>query len=507
MKSLLHCVWTGPSFPYALKIFIINWVTCFRRSQSNFQLVLWTTKDSYNELTKYLKQGIGNHIDILNWSKCIPGIDIEFNIVTISGCKFYIAEVDELLTKCPYSLKSVIKVCKQHRRFTTISNIARVLALDHCGGIYTDIDYLTPRDDGYFPKSLKELIDVFASCSTIDFYLPVISSKSRVLIENQCMILPPERIGSLTPLLDKMAHDVARDADVIMDEAHEYATFLDNAKAKELNKSMFTDGFFRELLMAYKNRDYTAFKNANADIFKHEYMYKFIRRGGIAITDYRPILTDGGLHESYQVTSEDTYSIVGEFFYQHLNRRSFPLQLKEDELSAEYSRIFWIRFKQFFNTEDMDQQFSFKDQAGDFQGMYSWANPGYSRLQQLEKSVKFIEDRYIKKCLNKQILEDYIAELEKAGKSNNEEVMASFLAFLADKIHKLPRDFLTKKIVRRYLREIYAIAFMKTRSKGSGIKDMTVTAINRPQFIPLKKHIDPEKDILIFDDLNIFTTC
>ncbi len=63
MKSLLHCFWTGGSFPYSLRSFIIMWVKYLRNSNSEFQLVLWVTGDTYKAISEYLEKGLGNRLN------------------------------------------------------------------------------------------------------------------------------------------------------------------------------------------------------------------------------------------------------------------------------------------------------------------------------------------------------------------------------------------------------------------------------------------------------------
>ncbi len=79
MKSLLHCFWTGSSFPYGLRTFIKTWITYLRKSNSEFQLIVWLTPDSYTATSDYLAKGLGNRIESDVWNKCFPGIDIEFS--------------------------------------------------------------------------------------------------------------------------------------------------------------------------------------------------------------------------------------------------------------------------------------------------------------------------------------------------------------------------------------------------------------------------------------------
>ncbi len=270
MKSLLHCLWTGPTFPYSLRNFIKNWVAFFSSSKSEFELVLWLTEDSFHALEEYLTQGVGNVFDASAWSQCMAGVDIEFNRVKISYNKFYIAMIEPLLARYPTTLTSLFRILHENKRYTTVSNIGRVIVLDVCGGIYTDIDYLTPNYQQRFPKNIKILMTVFNNYSKIGFYVSVRRYNNTLLAENQCLILDPKKIGSLTPLLRKIALKAASIIDKIAVESKNNMDFLENKHAIELNKSLFTSPEHNELVQAFREKDVRCFNYANSQIFKDE---------------------------------------------------------------------------------------------------------------------------------------------------------------------------------------------------------------------------------------------
>ncbi len=154
----------------------------------------------------------------------------------------------------------------EHKRYTIISNIGRIIAINTCGGIYTDIDFLNPDYDKKIPVSMYEVLRVFEHCSTIDFYLSTADMKDRTVIENQCMLLSPEKIGMLTPLLNEMAEKLTSHSAEILKEAQQYAILMRNPITKSLNRSTFRG----DLLMAYKSKDYSAFCNVNKEIYKDQ---------------------------------------------------------------------------------------------------------------------------------------------------------------------------------------------------------------------------------------------
>lgn len=69
--------------------------------------------------------------------------------------------LDSLLINRSPIFPKVIKVLHTHKYYTSISNVARLLIVNACGGIYTDVDYLYPNFAITFPKEISELLSVF----------------------------------------------------------------------------------------------------------------------------------------------------------------------------------------------------------------------------------------------------------------------------------------------------------------------------------------------------------
>ncbi len=387
MKSLLHCLWTGPTFPYSLRKFIKNWVAYFSSSKSEFELILWLTEDSFHALEEYLIQGVENSFDASRWSRCMPGIDVEFNRVSMNYNKFYIALVEPLLARYPTTLTSLFRILHENKRYTTVSNIGRVMLLDACGGIYTDIDYLNPNYQQRFPKNMKILMTVFNNYSRIGFYVSVRRHNNALLAENQCLILDPKKIGSLTILLRKIALKAASIMDKIAVESRNHMDFLENKRTIELSKSLFTSPEHNELAEAFKEKDVRHFNYVNAQIFKDErFQSEAYNYDNGKLESSRPLLVHGTLHNSYLITGKLTYNFVIDYYQENLKRYA---------VSSTIDFVYGVFFS-FFNQRDIENQFEFKDTVTDSHvGMYSWANPGFSRLSTLKETILKMEERYI----------------------------------------------------------------------------------------------------------------
>ncbi len=496
MKPMLHCLWTGPSFPYGVRSFIKRWVTYLRHSKSDFELVLWVTDDSLTALESFLKSGLGNCLESGGWKRCMAGCDVLFKKASINLCTFYIARCEEQLAKYPADLKTMFNLLYKGKRYTTVSNIGRLMAVNACGGIYTDIDYLSPVEGTYFPQNMLSIIDIFEHCSKIEFYLPTIDLRKKCLIENQCLILAEQSIGRLTPLIRDMSQQMISQFATICAETKDNATFASHPITKDLNKSKFMDGLFRDLLEAYKARDSTAFDQINKEIFKNEY-YEGVSLGitGYAVKGKVPMLIEGDRHDSYRETGKATYSIVATFFNDNLRTNLY-----------EYTYRYWSVFLMFFDKKVTESQFVFKDKSGELCGMYSWANPGYSRLRALENSARTFEKKYIekKRLILKSLLVFFFEKVEIECHSFLEEGRMKIFDCLCNAALGLKRNYLTPEIARGLLKDFLSIAFIQVSIAPAQSGMVATDILNEDEFIQLKEIIDPDIDVLNYEDIKAF---
>ncbi len=502
MKSLLHCLWTGPAFPYALRVFIKNWVRHLRQSKSDFQLVVWMTDDSYDAASNYLSKGIGNVIDQKGWSRCMPGVRVLFNKATINFSSFYIAMCEPELAHYPSTLQAMVKMFQAGKRFTTIGNIGRLMALNACGGIYTDIDYLNPRPETKFPKNIDTIINVFNGCSKIEFYLATIYLKHGVLIENQAIILHPYYIGALTPLLRLMAKELAGNFEDIYIETQNNYDFIENPKSKNLNKSMFTKGSHKKLIKAYKDRSFNDFNQANLEIFKGVTAKYIINSEGV-LEEHNPALGSlGHMHHGYKKTGLHTYKIVAKFFVRNL----------QNTMVKDYSIHRWSKFTQYFSEKDIESQVQFLNNEGHNELMYSWANPGFSRLNKLESVANSIQAHYIssRNLLSRQNFLHLLKEAKtikfgRLEKRQSVENRILSLRSLTDMVQQMTHNYLKPKEATLLLKQFLNIALIRTgKGRTTNMGNFSVEILNHQQYAGFRKLIDPEKKVLTYNDLEAF---
>ena len=496
MHSLFHCIWTGPTFPYRLRVFIKTWVSHFARSKSEFKLIVWLTKDSYDKATEYLSSGFGNSIDQKGWSRPLAGVDVLLNPVKINFNNFYIAMAEPLLAEHDPDLHRAYELFHSHKYYTSVGNIFRVLVVNKVGGIYTDVDYLMPNLEQPFPKDLSEILSVFSSTSTIDFYMSAVDRERRTHIENQCLILSPARTGKLNRLIDRMAKKLGKNFTEITQEAESNMEYLQNSVTQLLEKSMFMpSGKERYLLEVYKQKKYEKYGKVVKELYKNETQTSIVRKGDSSL-----ISKYGSRHKFYKHISDCTYSNVCACF-------SAKLKISLDE----YFNFHWYAFKQFFSAKDIDKQFLFLNEEGEARGMYNWANPGYARLTSLENAVRIVEKYYtpgrpvkipvvLAEHFYKEMKSEFLLRRARAREASINSVMT--LGAI------MRQEFSSRRTMEpdeaEYFVKLLLSTFYNASTHECDFIVILVTKINQPVYMCFRKIVDPEKRRLTVEDLDSF---
>ncbi|UDQ98567.1 hypothetical protein AAEX28_00425 [Lentisphaerota bacterium WC36G] len=507
MKSLLHCLWTGPSFPYALRAFIKKWVKYLKNSHSDFEVVLWLTDDSLKAFNDYLQQGGVGKFDQSQRGKCFAGVDVEFCKASLNYQNFYVAMLEPLLPKYPDIITSLFRVFQENCRYTSLSNIGRIIALDCCGGLYSDIDFLLPNEQVHFPKDITSLMSPFNRLSRIDFFVDVKTIDGTNYVENQCLMLSPKRIGALTSLLRNMASKAGLEFDKIVMEAQNYSEFLTNERTEELNKSLFLRGHEADLASAFKQRDAREFDRVNSRIYAREnfktevYNYDTGR-----YESGQSMLKTGSLHHIYNATGMLTYQLVIDFFEKNLTRRR-----------VDYSLVTGYRvFHSIFDIRQLKSQYDFVDPiTGGHIGMFSWANPGFSRLTKLEKATVKVENKLIEKStmIQKSLLLELINKASSVPYgmlelSSSKNLRRQQIQWLQQKVRSLRRSYLAISYSECVLTELFEIALVRRGiGKKTNMGKFLVQELNTNSYSKIKKLIDPEKKSLSYEDLEGFMQC
>ncbi len=499
MKSLIHCFWCGPSFPYHLRQFIKIWVHHLRKSNSEFQLVVWATQDTMHFASEYLSTGLGNSLNMSNSGRLIPEVDVVVSPASLGFNKFYIAPIEPLLTSIPFQLSGIFQKFHDKKRYTSASNIGRLVIVNACGGVYTDVDYLLPSKGAIFPKNIDQLLEPLKMRNRHGFYLPAVDLKSQILIENQCAIIDPRMKNSLVPLFERMAKFVETFRRKIAIEIDNNLEYVANPKTQSLNSSLFTEETHTRLMHAFRDRDYITYLDICDEIYRNEHLSGASPKvGDVGFHTQETILFRGTRHKSYHYGGMATYSIPANFFNENIKG-----SLKS------YCNNNWAQFKQFFDTQSIDDQFQFIDDKGQIQGMYSWANPGYSRLSSLSKVVDKVKTKYMEhhNLMPKQPLLALItvATNEGFGFLESHRERSAMLAELQRELTLQHHNALDINMVMIFFKRFLWIVIHKGGSIGKNKMSEIITQhLNTQNYKPYRDLIDPEKSQLTFEDLVSF---
>ena len=493
MQSFLHCFWAGPSFPYGLRIFIKSWAKYLRQSNSDFQLIVWMTKDAVAAFTQYMAQGqLGSHFDSSAWNKPFHSEALYLNKVKINFHSFYICEFESVLTEHHQSLQTAFKLFAANKRYTSASNLARLMIINKCGGIYTDIDFLLPNFSEKFPKDIFQIVKVFKKANDISFYLPITRLHSEhYLIENQCAILLPSFKGHLRELFNRIDLLLTKVySEKLKTEVESESQYQDSPVTKSLNKSLFLTGDEKTLLRAYALRNYDRFNYVNNSLYRGQKI-----DGVFSWATKRKIVTEpamlqrGMRHDHYDITGLLTYGVVLAFFDRHLEPER---QIYAEECYGEFIK--------FFNEEHILSQFEFVDAYGYKHGMYSWANPGYGRLVKIEKSIRTVEKYYTARphLFSKIMLLNIFKDFDNSDVRLSDEVESS-LGSLIQSIMGMDRNYLRPEDAQRLLK-----AFLSESLKAEGAVEEMLTLLNSTAYKKIKDLIDPETTSLRAQNLQDF---
>ena len=497
MKSFLHCFWTGPTFPQALRKFIKAWVPYLRRSNSNFELILWTTEDSFEAAREYLSKGLGNSIDLDSPGKCFAPLSLIFTPAKVNFSTFYIGKLESILLQKKFIWREIIELFRTHKYYTSISNLARILIVNHCSGIYTDIDYLYPNPKQNFPKNMAEITQVFKWSGQPEFYMPVIGTEGIIAIENQCLVLTENSIGELNHLIRNIELDLAWTLDDIKKSGRLNTEFLEDEITKNLSTSFFYSGTQKELLEAYKQRDATLFCRINKKLYAgktHPHSKSLQPSYFNTCSSIGMVDESGTRHLHYKPISEITF--IGVAMYFGDTRRRF---------SNRESKECWNKFRKYFSEEHMDHQFRFKTEKGNTYGMYTWANPGYSRLAQLEEAVHTVEKYYVprsRRGIPLSLIKKFIVECRTLSLKNQrkeaEEATQELIEMLKIIKTNFHEEVISSEIACIMVKECFAIVH-----KLQNINEI-LERINSDMYLRLKNLIDSEKSPLTVDDIEGF---
>ncbi len=311
------------------------------------------------------------------------------------------------------------------------------------------------------------------------------------------MILSPHKVGSLNPLLDTISKEILRFEQKLTAESISNVEFQQHEKTKLLNKSMFKTGEHKELLSAYKQRSFTEYNSVIQRIYENE-CHSESARGGF-LSKYKKMALGGTRHHKYELTGTVTYKNAIFFFGENLN----------PSLHEVYQTTYYPRFRAFFNQRALNSQYEFKDDSGENWGMYSWANPGFSRISNLEKTVSFVSRKYIDShnLMSKQDLLDMIIRVELENEGSDLDDKVKKLKILKQAIEAKGENHLKTPDAIGFLRSYLTAVIENIPDTNNKIGKVALSLLNDHRYKKYKDLIDPEKRILDSQDLENFIRC
>ena len=249
-------------------------------------------------------------------------------------------------------------------------------------------------------------------------------------------------------------------------------------------------------LEAYKNRSAHELGQASLATYNGE-SHKVLLPDFSAVYGLRKHLKivddDGSRFYHYKSIATCTYANICGFFSRTLSTDGQDFYLNN-----------WVKFKALFSEKDIDQQYQFKTKKGEECGMYSWAHPGYSRLNSLEGAVHSIEKYYIpKKYPNRvpiRLINKFFENIKVLiiGSPNSAE-FASKALIIQDAINENSRDYYMSGF-----KIIYTLQDIFKLIRESDDLSIAVKLLNDQKYQLIKVVIDPEKKVLTTDDIEAF---
>ena len=343
------------------------------------------------------------------------------------------------------------------------------------------------------------------NASKVGFIMSAVALSRCVLVENQCMVVLPGNEKKLDPLIHSIAQAAAADYDALHLEVENELEFLSSQTNRELNRSLFTSGLHQQLLDAYIYRNHELFADVNDEIFGGQLHSGYTKNpySGIITSKQNTLiekpnmLSRGERHWAYKYTGRITYKMATDFFKDKLR------------LSVEeYLRTYWRTFTSHFDSASLAQQFQFENDMDEPVGMYSWANPGYSRLTALEKAAGTVKAKYLEKheLIPKVVILRLVFSLQQAvprGLSS-----AGELSTLYQKVRDISRACISRDNAVLLLKELL-LAIVSKDSVNIETENVLVGHLVRqlnanPQYSLLRKLITPDKEKIDLNDLDGF---
>ncbi|MBK2027730.1 hypothetical protein IB643_06130 [Allofrancisella guangzhouensis] len=334
MKYYINFFWAGKRIPKKIRVNIRNWGRVIFRNNLNYILILWLDNFTYKSVLDDQKQE--------------------------KLCKIYPIEIrnfDEIIgtEKSDYLLR-LYMLFIESEQYAFASDIARMLTLNKYPGIYLDMDVNPGLKTLPNPDELQKMSKI----STINFLAKGREYSGCYRLESEILFFMGKSDG-LNSLIATCRKESAIYFHYIQEEIRHMQTFYKSNDYIDFNKSLFKEEKYKKHLIAFKEKSHLKYRMANKELFKD---VKY---------NNAPAFQDGTAPwVSYQQLI--FYEIITEC---------------EKTLKVDIPKYYHNYYK-----EHLDKCFS---SGQDNFCLYSWNDPGYSRLTSLDNASKTIGKYFRKK--------------------------------------------------------------------------------------------------------------
>ncbi|RDB35695.1 MAG: hypothetical protein DCC88_08690 [Spirobacillus cienkowskii] len=343
-RLLIHYFWTGSLAPITVRRNIANMKNIITLSNSNSEVCLWVRKEDVSNNTIFRKKFflecfVENQTIKLEYYN-LAAMDDQGKYQNI---KVIIIDVliDYYETKFP-KIICVLKKMLKYKAYPFASDLVRCLILNFFPGIYSDCD-IEPIKNNLFLKDFKSLKDIFALENySLKIYYMVLFGE-RGLLENQIIISFEKSCFEIYFAVYEMLLNEEIYFDKTLEELVDYNNNLNKQIVKDLNNSMFNSDEHFPYMKYYSQSKFYQYKKLN-------------EKSGISFS----------------------YAVLDLFF-------NIICEKFEYKDSINYATFFNLKIGKYFKLPIQDSL------------IYSWKNPGYSRLNKLQDAVNLVTKKVLLK--------------------------------------------------------------------------------------------------------------
>ncbi|QIV95850.1 hypothetical protein EDC55_10535 [Allofrancisella inopinata] len=419
MVSNINFYWYGDIPEKSVLRNLATWVRYLSKSKSEFIVRLWTSEDIIGSLIS-LELGIeaGKYsmprITPLKKEKLkFDGLDVVIDTYKFCDVRFnniVVCDYDQFsgyYSSIP-QLTKFYNYLNDNRLYVFASDIARLLIVNHFPGFYLDLDFL-PNQEKVFFRNIDRVMGLFAlagfTLGPKDYYLYCL--KSTFQRENALIINFHK--GGIDVLIEEIENCLQKkitenNGPHYVDETEIYKEIFQGPKAQQLKNSFFK-GEDNDYLKYYSAKNAEAFINKNEE-------------DGFSIL--------GRFRDSIEFIFSQTV------FYSYF-RTTYGGNFIHKE-KDEYGLFYMFHIDKYFLNSQSNLP------------LYSWANPGFARLQKLDSATYPINKAF--KNFLALLLRAFILKLEvmSFGINNTKNSVHNKIMHLGDNHLKKKFERLLKNI-------------------------------------------------------------